>query len=68
MTPVTAVQLRERRPSARLLYGTPLDVAAGAYGNVARFPPGALVAYQIESSCRDSLFVFRTLAAVSTTT
>jgi hypothetical protein len=63
MTLVTAVQLRERRPSAHLLYGRPMSVISGDFGHVARFAPDVLVAYQIESACRDSLFVFRTLVA-----
>jgi hypothetical protein len=57
----TIVQLRERRPSARLVYGTPEAMADGATGPLATFAPGALVGYRIESSYRHSLFLFRSL-------
>ncbi len=57
----TIVQLRERRPSARLLYGIPDAIHEGTMGPLATFGPGALVAYAIASSYRHSLLVFRTL-------
>jgi hypothetical protein len=58
---LTVVQLRERRPSARLLYGAPDAVTDGATGPLAIFGVGALVGYCVESSYRRSLFLFRTL-------
>jgi hypothetical protein len=59
----TAVQLRETRPSGRLLHGAPIEVLPGPRGPIALFGPDALVAYLVESSYRPSLFVFRTLVA-----
>lgn len=57
----TAVQLRETRPSGRLLHGAPIDILPGPRGPIAVFEPGTLVVYFVDASYRPSLFVFRTL-------
>jgi hypothetical protein len=64
--PLTAVQLRQDQDLVcRVVHGQPAESVGGGQGPIALYPPGRLVAYQVDSRFSTRLYVFRTLAAPS---
>ncbi|SPD72449.1 conserved hypothetical protein [uncultured Desulfobacterium sp.] len=63
---VTAVQLRSDEIKCMIIYGKPLAVTQGKYGDIAIFSDNCLVIYSVEINQQKTTFLFKTSTSKGT--